>query len=82
MEKYELNFFTPLDINECATDTHNCDVSATCSNTVGSFECTCDPGYSGDGTIGNCLSECKQPWITVYSYRFTTDFCTLISARH
>ena len=50
-------FFTPLDVDECATGTHNCDVNAMCSNTVGSFDCTCDPGYSGDGTIGNCLSE-------------------------
>ena len=39
------------DINECATDVDNCAPNATCTNTpVGSFTCTCDQGYSGDGT--------------------------------
>jgi len=32
--------------------TDNCDSSASCTNTIGSFNCTCNAGYSGDGT--NC----------------------------
>ena len=45
------------DINECIVDTNNCDVNAACINTVGSFLCECNPGFSGDGTScqGNLL---------------------------
>ena len=39
------------DVDECLTSTHNCDSNAACTNTVGSFFCTCSPGYSGDGMI-------------------------------
>ena len=41
------------DINECQRNTHNCNVSATCTNTPGSFFCTCKPGYTGDG-VARC----------------------------
>ena len=38
-------------IDECANaSTNNCDSNATCTNTPGSFTCTCNQGYSGDGT--------------------------------
>ena len=36
-----------LDINECDMDP--CNVNADCTDTSGSFECTCRRGYSGDG---------------------------------
>ena len=39
-----------LDIDECANNTDNCDMNAYCNNTVGSYNCTCYPGYSGNGT--------------------------------
>lgn len=42
-----------LDINECAAETDNCHAAATCTNTKGSFGCTCKPGYSGNGV--NCV---------------------------
>ena len=37
------------DINECDQNMHNCDVNAICMNTNGSFTCSCNDGYTGDG---------------------------------
>ena len=37
------------DVNECNTGGHNCHSEAKCNNTIGSFNCTCNEGYSGDG---------------------------------
>ena len=42
--------FNVLDVNECINGTHNCDNNATCQNTLGSFNCSCNPGYDGNGT--------------------------------
>ena len=38
-----------LDIDECTLSIDSCDNNATCNNTVGSYTCTCDIGYTGDG---------------------------------
>ena len=40
-----------LDINECDNGSNDCHVNANCTNTVGSFNCTCKVGYTGDGRI-------------------------------
>ena len=39
-----------LDIDECANNTDNCDMNAYCNNTVGSYNCTCYAGCTGNGT--------------------------------
>ena len=44
------------DIEECSLGTDNCDSNAICVNTVGSFECVCLPGFTGDGVTCTGLS--------------------------
>ena len=46
-----LCLFSLTDIDECERD-HNCDVNSHCKNTVGSFDCRCIDGFTGNGT--NC----------------------------
>lgn len=38
-----------IDIDECARGTHQCHPAATCTNTPGSYRCTCPAGSVGDG---------------------------------
>ena len=38
-----------VDINECGAGSDNCSSDATCTNLPGSFSCSCNPGYFGDG---------------------------------
>jgi len=40
-------FFFDPDINECLSSP--CDRNANCTNTIGSFQCACKPGYLGLG---------------------------------
>ena len=36
---------------------HDCSSNANCSNSVGSFQCNCQSGYTGDGRA--CQGKCK-----------------------
>ena len=42
-----LNFVA--DIPECGREIDDCDPNATCTNTVGSYVCNCNAGFTGDG---------------------------------
>ena len=43
-------FSSSSDINECDDSSlNNCSENANCTDTIGSYECTCSEGYSGDG---------------------------------
>ena len=45
--RFSLSF---LDVDECVQGSHDCFQSlASCSNTDGSFKCSCNDGYTGDG---------------------------------
>jgi len=37
------------DVDECAVNHGNCSADAICTNTPGSSNCSCMPGYVGDG---------------------------------
>lgn len=37
------------DYDECALDAHLCDSNAQCSDTDGSYSCSCHVGFSGTG---------------------------------
>ena len=44
-----------LDDDECQNGKHDCDINANCTNTDGSYECTCNDGFFGDGKT--CISK-------------------------
>ena len=51
------------DIDECDLGTDNCSSNATCTDTDGSYDCTCRDGYSGDGF--NCSGEWRVTLTTM-----------------
>ena len=60
----------PTDINECAdTSENNCSSNANCTDTTGSYNCTCQIGYSGNGYT------CDGKFLM---YRLSAVFCTMV----
>ncbi len=45
-----------IDIDECVSGLHNCHSSASCTNTVGSYNCSCNQPYTGDGKTCNLVA--------------------------
>ena len=46
---YQKNLSYYLEIDECALMTDDCHDNATCEDSFGSYTCTCNGGYTGDG---------------------------------
>lgn len=49
-----------VDDNECANGTALCSPDATCTNTPGSYTCTCNSGYTGTGWVCTDIDECTD----------------------
>ncbi|XP_033102532.1 uncharacterized protein LOC117105480, partial [Anneissia japonica] len=49
-----------IDIDECTAGQHNCDSDASCDDTIGSFVCTCNTGFEGNGTYCTDFDECES----------------------
>lgn len=46
--------------NECLTHTAPCGSNAKCTDTIGSFLCTCLDGYQGNGIVCTNINECES----------------------
>ena len=58
------------DVNECSNVSLNeCDMNASCMDTIGSYVCTCNDGYLGDGF--NCSGEITCDCYIIPDYMFT-----------
>jgi EGF domain/Calcium-binding EGF domain/IPT/TIG domain len=55
---------SPRAVDECAAGTDNCSSDASCSDTESSFSCSCNAGFSGDGTTSGTgcsnIDECAS----------------------
>ena len=52
-------FFLPfIDIDECTAQSHDCSPNSMCTNVEGSFQCSCIPGFEGDGKT--CIGRFKK----------------------
>ncbi|XP_065179897.1 fibrillin-2-like [Sycon ciliatum] len=51
-----------IDIDECSPENRDryCDTHSLCANTFPGYRCTCAFKYTGDGSPGNCQSECLE----------------------
>jgi len=47
------------DVDECSASSPVCDVNAKCKNTRGSYRCTCNTGFTGDGKTCKDIDECS-----------------------
>ena len=62
-----------LDIDECS-ENNDCHADANCTDTVGSYICSCKEGYSGNGF--NCDGK---PFITSGNKRYACGFTISLS---
>ena len=59
-----LFYFFQLDIDECASGSHNCvSGTATSYKTVGSHNCYCEQGYYGDGQTSRTPNGKCKIWL-------------------
>ncbi|XP_068705690.1 uncharacterized protein [Montipora foliosa] len=62
--KYWLSTIKP-DVDECTASSPVCDLNAFCNNSIGSYNCTCKPGYFGDGKTCKDVDECTAASLSI-----------------
>ena len=62
-----LNFLSSnQDINECLDSSLNdCDMNASCMDTFGSYMCSCNDGYFGNGFNCSGKASVAMPWLQI-----------------
>ena len=64
------------DIDECDDDSHDC--QQLCINTIGSYECACEPGYflkfDGKGCLGTRAHNCIIGHYYNFQYLYTCHY--------
>ncbi|XP_066531524.1 adhesion G protein-coupled receptor E5 isoform X2 [Hoplias malabaricus] len=65
---------TCLDRDECQMDLEICGQHAKCKNTIGRYNCTCDPGYSRQSELTTVTDSSKQ-CEDINECRQTSDIC-------
>lgn len=58
-------FLFLTDKNECFDSSAKCDMNAICTNTLGSYRCRCQSGYTGDGKT--CIGIRSYTDVVAYS---------------
>ncbi|CAB3982228.1 mucin isoform X1 [Paramuricea clavata] len=67
------NALTFTDVNECLIDSP-CHTNAKCNNTEGSYSCTCDIGYSGDGYSCDGKNETETVIVILFKHILLQTF--------
>ena len=58
-------YFALTDVDECTLSEHTCNDNANCTDTDGSFNCTCREGYEGNGF--NCTGD--NPTLILHDFK-------------
>ena len=69
-------YFFFSDLGECQTGNDNCHLFAECTNTLGSFTCTCSAGFGGNGV--NCSGVIKDHMIRAKYVKIVTGIALLV----
>ena len=56
-----------VDIDECTLNTDECSDNSNCTDTEGSYNCTCDVGYVLQDDLRTCLRKCDVLLAVLYS---------------
>lgn len=81
LNSWILFHFSPIiDVNECTRPVQPCDTQATCTNTIGSYQCSCNPGFYGNGQT--CLGMSLYFQISMNcksSYKYRRNVCQQVN---